>query len=711
MSIKDFPWDTPIQYLKKVGPKRAFLFGKLNINTIEDLITFLPFRYEDRTQIQKIGNIIVSADTFQTLFGEIQSVSLIAASRLKIIEIAVRDETGVIYAKWFNQSYLKDIFKEGQQIILSGKVRMNHFRGTHLEMESPQYEMADAEEEKLHTGRIVPIYHETNGLTSKQIRSIIKTVLDQYREAIPEFLPLSLIEKYSMVSLSEAILECHFPPSNVSLALLNRGQTLPHQRLAFNELFLLEMGLALRKKMSATRENGIAFNTAARGATSLKYVAQLKERLPFQLTSAQEKVFAEITDDMSSRYPMQRLLQGDVGSGKTLVAFMAILVALENNYQAALMVPTEILAEQHFLSLSAYCEMFNISLLLFTSDMKKNEKMSALAKMESGEVDLVIGTHALIQDQVSFLKLGLVVVDEQHKFGVLQRARLSQKGVRPDILIMTATPIPRTLALTLYGDLNVSVIDAMPPGRPPIKTRLFNSSQRPQVYQYLKEAFKAGRQAYIVCPLVEASETLDLKAATALAETLQRDIFPDKKVGLIHGRQKRVVKEQVMADFRCGLINLLVATTVIEVGIDLPNATVMVIEHAERFGLAQLHQLRGRVGRGAKQSYCFLIAEYPQSSDAKARLEVMQKSSDGFTIAEEDLAIRGPGEFFGTRQAGLPELKVANLMRDVQILEEARKEAFLWIENDPGLDQPESRSLRDALERKWKGKIELLVSG
>lgn len=705
MSIKDFPWDTPIQYLKKVGPKRAFLFGKLNINTIEDLITFLPFRYEDRTQIQKIGDVIASAEMFQTLFGEIQSVSLIAASRLKIIEIAVRDETGVIHAKWFNQPYLKNTFKEGKQIMLSGKVRMNHFRGTHLEMESPQYEMGDAEEEKLHTGRIVPIYHETNGLTSKQIRSIIKTVLDQYREAIPEFLPISLIEKYNMVSLSEAICECHFPASHVSLALLNRGQTLPHQRLAFNELFLLEMGLALRKQMLATRENGIAFNTTS------KYVARLKQRLPFQLTSAQEKVFAEITEDMSSPYPMQRLLQGDVGSGKTLVAFMAILVALENNYQAALMVPTEILAEQHFHSLKAYCEMFNISLLLFTSDMKKNEKSSALAKMESGEVDLVIGTHALIQDQVSFLKLGLVVVDEQHKFGVLQRARLSQKGVHPDILIMTATPIPRTLALTLYGDLSVSVIDAMPPGRPPIKTRLFNSSHRPQVYQYLKEAFKAGRQAYIVCPLVEESETLDLKAATTLAETLQRDIFPDKKVGLIHGRQKRVVKEQVMADFRCGLINLLVATTVIEVGIDLPNATVMVVEHAERFGLAQLHQLRGRVGRGAKQSYCFLIAEYPQSPDAKARLAVMQKSSDGFTIAEEDLAIRGPGEFFGTRQAGLPELKVANLMRDVQILEEARKEAFLWIENDPSLEQLESRSLRAALERKWKGKIEMLASG
>ncbi len=705
MSIKDFPWDTPIQYLKKVGPKRAFLFGKLNINTVEDLITFLPFRYEDRTQIQKIGEVIASADTFQTLLGEIQSVSLIAASRLKIIEIAVRDETGIIHAKWFNQPYLKNIFKEGQQIMLSGKVRMNHFRGTHLEMESPQYEMASAEEENLHTGRIVPIYHETNGLTSKQIRSIIKTVLDQYREAIPEFLPLALIEKYNMVSLSEAICECHFPSSHVSLALLNAGQTLPHQRLAFNELFLLEMGLALRKKSVTTREKGIAFNTTS------NYVVKLKARLPFQLTSAQEKVFAEIREDMASVYPMYRLLQGDVGSGKTLVAFMAILVALENNYQAALMVPTEILAEQHFQSLKEHCDAFGLSLLLYTSDMKKKEKDQALARMESGEASLVIGTHALIQDQVCFKNLGLVVVDEQHKFGVLQRARLSQKGVRPDILIMTATPIPRTLALTVYGDLNLSVIDALPPGRPPIQTRLFSGKNRPQVYQYLEQAFSAGRQAYLVCPLVEESETLDLKAATTLAETLQKEIFPNRKVGLLHGRQKRAEKEQTMRAFYEGGIDLLVATTVIEVGIDLPNATVMVIEHAERFGLAQLHQLRGRVGRGAKQSYCFLIAEYPQSADAKARLQVMQKSSDGFIIAEEDLKIRGPGEFFGTRQAGLPELKVANLVRDVQILEKAREEAFLWIEHDPSLDQLNSRSLRDALERKWKGKIEMLASG
>ncbi len=725
--MKEFPWETPVQYLKKVGPQRAFLFGKLGIETLSDLLTFLPFRYEDRREIKKIGEATASigitapqavsrlvgavkAEATRApivVFGEIQSVSLIQTARrgLKIVDVVVADETGLMHAKWFNQPYLKDQFHKGDFIMLSGKVRSSYYGGAHLEMESPLYEMADADEPQLHIGRIVPIYHETKGFTSRLIRSIIKMALDQYGKEIPEFLPSSLVEKYKLLSLSEAIYACHFPSSNASMTLLNEGRTLPHQRLVLNELFLLEMGLALRKKTVATREKGIAFNVAS------KMVLRLKERLPFQLTSAQEKVFAEIADDMGSVYPMYRLLQGDVGSGKTLVAFMAILVALENGYQAALMAPTEILAAQHFFSLKEHCAAFDIALLLFTSDMKKKEKAEAIAAMKSGAAGLVIGTHALIEDQVCFKNLGLTVVDEQHKFGVLQRAKLSQKGVRPDMLIMTATPIPRTLALTVYGDLNLSVIDRLPPGRSPVKTRVFTGKQRPQVYEYLRQAFAAGRQAYVVCPLVEASEKLDLKAATALSETLQKEVFPDRKVGLLHGRQKRSEKEQIMRAFQKGLIDLLVATTVIEVGIDLPNATVMVVEHAERFGLAQLHQLRGRVGRGAKQSYCFLIAEYPQSSDAKARLQVMQKSTDGFIIAEEDLAIRGPGEFFGTRQAGLPELKMANLMRDGQILETARKEAFLWIENDPALAQPESLSLRAAIERKWRGKIEMLMTG
>ncbi len=708
VSQEEFPWDRPVQYLKKVGPKRAFLLGKLNIATLEDLLTFLPFRYEDKTQIQKISDLSAKtqqpSDTLITLIGQIESVSQIAGSRLKIIEVVVRDATGIIHAKWFNQPYLKDILKKGATIMLSGRIKRSYFGGTHLEMESPQYEMADADEPQLHIGRIVPIYHETKGLTSKQIRSIMKIALDQFGKDIPECIPEPLMKQYRFMPLSEAIDQAHFPASDIDISLLNTGRTLMHQRLAFNELFLLEVGLALRKKTMTTRKIGIAFNTHS------KYIVELKKQLPFQPTFAQEKVLTEIANDMAAVHPMYRLLQGDVGSGKTLVAFMAILIAIENNYQAALMVPTEILAEQHVLSLKAYCEMLHISILLFTSDMKKKEKTSALSKIESGEAGLVVGTHALIQDQIVFKNLGLVVVDEQHKFGVLQRAKLSEKGVNPDILIMTATPIPRTLAMTVYGDLHVSVIDALPPGRMPIKTRLFNGSQRTQVYEYLKQAFHAGRQAYLVCPLVEASETLDLKAATTLAETLQKDIFPDQKVGLLHGRQKRAEKEQVMRAFYAGAIDLLVSTTVIEVGIDLPNATVMVIEHAERFGLAQLHQLRGRVGRGAKQSYCFLIAEYPQSNDAKARLQVMQKSSDGFIIAEEDLAIRGPGEFFGTRQAGLPELKIANIMRDVQILETARKEAFLWIEQDAKLNRAESVSLRASLERKWKGKLESLIS-
>ncbi len=708
---KEFPWDLSIQFLKKVGPARAFLLTKLNITTLEDLFTFLPFRYEDRTEIKKIGTLLtekkhssatLNAD-ISTVFGEVRSIALVETrfKRMKIVQMVIADETGSIQVKWFNQPYLKELFKKGDSIMVSGKVRMSSYGGTHYEMENPLYEQIDSDEEQLHLGRIVPIYHETKGLTSRQIRSIMKSALDTYGTMIPESLPASIVEKHKLIPLAEAIPYLHFPSKNSPLAQLQLGKTLAHQRLAFDELFLLETGLALRKKEATIRDTGIAFNTES------TLVAKLKKQLPFLLTSAQEHVLSEIKADMASINSMHRLLQGDVGSGKTLVALMAILIAIENGYQAALMAPTEILAEQHFLSLSPYCE--DHSLLLLTSDMKKKEKEEAIQKIASGTVDLVIGTHALIQESVCFKKLGLAVVDEQHKFGVLQRGKLSQKGA--DILVMTATPIPRTLALTLYGDLSISVIDALPPGRSPIVTRLFYVKDRARVYQSLEKELKAGRQAYVVCPLIDSSEKLDLKAASELSVTLQNDFFPHRKVGLLHGRMKRVERELVMREFREGKIEILVATTVIEVGVDLPNATVMVIEHAERFGLAQLHQLRGRVGRGSAQSYCLLIADYAQSAEAKARLRVMQESTDGFKIAEEDLKIRGPGAFFGTQQSGLPELKVSNLIRDSHILESARKEAFDWVEKDPRLEQAESQSLRASLERKWKGKIEWLTVG
>lgn len=700
-----FPWDQPIQYLKGVGPKRAVLFGKLGIETLEDLLLFSPFRYEDRTALKKIAHL--QAGEEQTILAEIKAISLVETPRrrMKIVDIAVIDETGLLHAKWFNQPYLKDLFKRGEKIMLSGKVRANYYGGYHLEMESPQYETVDEEETQIHMGRIVPVYHETKGLTSRQIRSLLKQVLNQYAVKIPDVLPSLLIRKYNLISLSQAILGLHFPPSDSSLPQLNAGRSPFHLRLSFDEFFLLQTGLALRKKKFSTQETGIAFQTAG------SLPDRLRGLLPFRLTSAQEKVLAEIKGEMASDRPMNRLVQGDVGSGKTLVALMSILTALENGYQAALMAPTEILAEQHFLSIRGYLEQLGRTATLLTSEMRKKAKGEIVEGIGAGQYDLVIGTHALIQEGVQFKKLGLVVVDEQHKFGVLQRAKLAGKGYRPDVLIMTATPIPRTLALTLYGDLNISIIDELPPGRSPIKTFLYYGKQRERAYSFIEKELSKGRQAYVVCPLIEESEKSDLKAALELSALLRKERFPHRRIGLLHGKLKREEKESIMRAFKEGRIDLLVATTVVEVGIDVPNATVMLIEHAERFGLAQLHQLRGRVGRGSEQSFCLLAAEYPLSEEAKRRLDAMVKSNDGFKIAEIDLEIRGPGEFFGTRQSGIPELRIANLMRDTPILEAARREAFAWIDRDPNLTEPESRPIRTLMERKWKGRLEWLTTG
>jgi len=699
------PWDQPIQYLKGVGPKRAVLFGKLGIERLEDLLLFSPFRYEDRTVLKKIAHLQSGEE--QTILVEVRAVSLVETSRrrMKIVDAAVSDETGLLHAKWFNQPYLKDLFKRGEKIMLSGKVKANYYGGYHLEMENPLYEKIDEEETQLHMGRIVPIYHETKGLTSRQIRSLIRFLLNLYAAKIPDVLPSFLIQKYNLLSLSQAISGLHFPPAESSLAELNAGQSPFHRRLSFDELFLLQTGLALRKKKFSTQEKGISFQTSG------LLTDQLRRLLPFHLTPAQEKVLGEIKTDMASDRPMNRLVQGDVGSGKTLVALMSILITIENGYQAALMAPTEILAEQHYLSIRGYIEQLGKTVALLTSEMRKKAKEEILDGVATGKYDLVVGTHALIQEGVEFKKLGLVVVDEQHKFGVLQRAKLAGKGYRPDVLIMTATPIPRTLALTLYGDLNISIIDALPLGRSPIRTYLFYAKQRERAYAFVEKELAKGRQAYVVCPLIEESEKSDLKAALELSSTLQREIFPHRKIGLLHGRLKREEKESIMREFKEGRIDLLVATTVVEVGIDVPNATVMLIEHAERFGLAQLHQLRGRVGRGSEQSFCLLAAEYPISAEAKRRLDAMVKSSDGFKIAEIDLEIRGPGEFFGTRQSGIPELRIANLMRDTSLLEAARREAFAWIDRDPDLTEPESSPIRSLLERKWRGKLEWLTTG
>ena len=713
----------PVQYLKGVGPKRAQCLKQLGVERLEDLLFFAPFRYEDRTALQSIGSLLPGMP--QTLLAEVKAVSLCETriKRMKIVDVTVADNTGRLHVKWFNQSYLAEQFKKGDWILLSGKAQIHHDGGGCLEMVSPQYEKVDPmdRDDAIHAGCIVPIYHETKGVTSRQLRGWIRRALNEYAAQIPERLPNALIQTLMspgpFLPLRDALCELHFPKGGTDLSLLNAGKSPAHQRLAFDELFLLEAGLALRKKRHISRPNGIAFDVAGR------HVVALRRLLPFSLTHAQERVFAEIAADMASIHPMHRLIQGDVGCGKTVVALMAILIAIENGFQAALMAPTEILAEQHSLSLKGYLSALERRCCVLSSDMKAKDRVETLAQIASGERALVIGTHALIQHGVQFKKLGLVVIDEQHKFGVLQRAELTRKGAEsghggedgtplvPDTLIMTATPIPRTLALTLYGDLNLSVIDALPPGRVPIQTRLFRNRQREQAYQCVESELARGRQAYVICPLLAESEKVDLKAAVALAALLQKETFSHRRVGLLHGRMRREEKEQIMTELRGGRLDLLVATTVIEVGIDVPNATVMLIEHAERFGLSQLHQLRGRVGRGSERSYCFMVANDPMSEEAKRRLSAMVHSNNGFVLSETDLEIRGPGEFFGTRQSGIPALRVAHLLRDAELLESARKLAFEWVDQDPTLQTAESRPIRAYMEQRWGADLSALMVG
>jgi len=698
-------WDRPVQYLKGVGPKRAEWLSRLGIKTLEDFLYYLPWRYEDRSRLKSIAQVTPGEE--QTVCGVVQSTHLTITSRrrFKIVEMLLGDETGSILVKWFNQPYLQKRFKTGQRLMVFGKVTVNPRRGYGLEIENPVYEFLDDETAAvgLHSGRIVPIYHETHGLTSRPVRSLMKTILEEYAAGLHEMLPSTVLKAHQLVPLSEALPRAHFPDAGTSLEALNQGHSDAHRRLAFDELFLLQLGLGLKRREASEESRGTAFETDG------PFLKRFLEGLPYRLTSAQSAVLEEIKRDMARPHPMNRLLQGDVGCGKTVVALAAMVIAADNGYQAVLMVPTEILAEQHYLSLKKWFAPFKHPCLLLTGGQSKRETAKALRIAASDEPAFVVGTHALIQGEVRFGRLGLVVVDEQHKFGVMQRALLQKKGYHPDVLIMTATPIPRTLALTVHGDLDLSVIDELPQGRAPIETRLFYESKRSQAYALVGEQVAEGRQAYVVYPIVEESEKTDLKAATQMADQLQREVFPSLTVGLLHGRMPMDEKEKVMEAFKNGRIQILVATTVIEVGIDLPNATAMIIEHAERFGLSQLHQLRGRVGRGPHRSYCILLAAAPVSEEGQRRLNTMVRSHDGFLIAEEDLAIRGPGEFFGTRQSGLPELRVANILRDAKLLEAAREEAWNLLSSDPQLTRPEHAALKAALARKWKGKLELFT--
>lgn len=692
-------YEHPVQYIKGIGPVKARLLACLGIHNVKNALFYLPYRYEDRRQNYRIAEL--TYHKLQTITGKIVSAEVIQprSGKLKIFELTITDGSGVLRGKWFNQPFMKKLFKPGERVILSGMVKRDSYWGVGYEMHNPEYEIVSDEHdsENIHTSRIVPIYRTTAGLSTRLLRSIMFSILNFASGSIEEYMPDELLRRHNLPPLRETLLNIHFPDGDAGIEELNSGTSPYHRRLSFDELFFLQSGLAvIRRGLRA--EKGIQFSSDG------SLIRRLVEGLPFRLTSAQQRVFEEIRRDMERPVPMNRLLQGDVGAGKTIVAVMAMLNAVESGYQTAIMAPTEILAEQHYYSISSLVGGIGVRCTLLTGS-RKDKPFEEITK---GETDIVIGTHALIQEGVRFWKLGLVVIDEQHRFGVMQRATLRKKGMNPDVLVMTATPIPRTLSLTLYGDLDYSVIDELPPKRMGIITRLFYQQQKGMLYSLIQSETKKGRQAYIVYPAIEESEKVRLRSAIPSKEAFKK-VFPDLRIGLIHGRMKAREREEVMQAFKSHEIDVLVCTSVIEVGVDVPNASLMLVVHAERFGLAQLHQLRGRVGRGPYQSYCLLLAYGRLSEEAGRRLQVMVRESDGFRIAEEDFQIRGPGEFFGTKQSGMPDLRVANLIRDTTILSIARDESFDMIDGDPLLSR--HPLLRSMVEGFWRGKIEIFRTG
>ena len=698
---------TEVRMVKGVGPQRAELLAKRGIHTLEDLLNYLPFRYEDRIHFSKIKD--VQPGGTYTLRARVMSGQAVRGmyGRDAIYHLLAQDETGSLPCKFFHGGYLEDRLNAGQQLILHGKVEIDKLRPARREMVNPQIEVLSSEEvDSTEMGRIVPIYEAIGTFGSRMIRRSIYTTLQNLETNIPDVLPPGLRERLRYPVRREALIQTHFPEAGESLEALNLFRSPAQQRLIFEEFFLYQLSMALGRK-AVRKETAIAFRVRedkVRGA--------LKRILPFKPTGAQKRVLAEIAGDLEKPAPMNRLLQGDVGSGKTIVALQAAVIAMENGCQAALMAPTEILAVQHFLSARRILAPGGYSVELLISGLKPAEKAAARERIRTGEARMVIGTHALIEDEVEFARLGFVAIDEQHRFGVLQRKRLMDKasktGYTPHVLVLTATPIPRTLSLTLYGDLDVSVLDELPPGRTPIETRLSSQKHLPGVWEFLRREVAAGHQGYIVYPVIGESK-LELKAAVEEYERLSREVFPKLKVGLLHGRMSSEEKDEVMQRFRKNQLQILVATTVIEVGVDVPNAAVMVIEHAERFGLAQLHQLRGRIGRGAQKSHCILVAPGRLTDDARARLETMVRTTNGFEIAETDLLIRGPGEFFGTRQSGELGFHVANPLRDRELLETARKEAFRLVEDPAEMDSLQ-RTLR-MLPPQWQRRYHLARIG
>jgi ATP-dependent DNA helicase RecG len=729
---------TPVQYVKGIGPKLAEILATKGITTVGDLLHYLPFRYEDRLNPRGIGEL--RAGEMATVIGEVRNSGLFRTRRMPIFQLTVGQGRSKLKCLFFNATYLKDKFKPGQLVALYGKVEQDS-RSGELQIIQPQFEMlgdapGDAADDKaaasLEVGRIVPIYESAGQgrVTARCFRRVIRTALDDLTPELAETIPAAVRERLALVSPREALWKVHWPEPGESFEDLQSSRTPAHIRLIFEELFFIELGLEMKRRQQKA-QTGIAFRLDDRVRQAIKKI------LPFHPTVAQKRVLKEIADDMQQAHPMRRLLQGDVGSGKTIIGFQAAIIAIENGYQVALMAPTEILAQQHYFSARKILENAGYRIVLLTGSLESDRKREVRRHIAQGNAQLVIGTHALLEEKVEFAKPGLVIVDEQHRFGVLQRLKLMKKSgegsegrgkgvaltesdadagdknlAEPDVLVMTATPIPRTLALTLYGDLDLSVLDELPPGRTPIVTRRITDDRSPEVWDFVRKQVEKGHQVYVVYPVIAENEEIEVKAAVKMYRELSGKIFPDLKVGLLHGRLDSELKDQVMRMFQKGELQILVATTVIEVGVDVPNATVMVIEHAERFGLAQLHQLRGRIGRGAAKSFCILMTGGKVTEEGERRLEAMVKTNDGFQIAELDLELRGPGEFFGTKQAGMPDFRVANLIRDRQLLELAKREAATVMAGpNSEVTQVEISRALVALRTRWQHTYGLVEVG
>lgn len=674
-----------IKYVKGIGPKRANKLSKLGIFTVSDLLFYFPRQYEDRNNLRKIFELKDEEKvTIRAIVSSIETSNV--RKGLVITKVGVRDETGFARLVFFNQEYISSTLKKGDTVFVFGKVKKTSYG---IEMSSCEVEQMSNNPKS--TCGIMPIYPLTYGLTNKELINIVKTVFSNEQIYIKEYLPNKIIQKYKLCSIDFAVKNIHSPNNKESLKVAL-------YRLVFEEFLMLQLGLFLFKN-GVTEKSGVKFEKE-------QNLVKILNSLPFKLTNAQNRALNEIIDDMNCEKVMNRLVQGDVGSGKTVVALLALANCVLNGYQGALMAPTEILAEQHFISLNETLSPFGINVGLLVGSLTKKQKENVLQRVKDNEIDILIGTHALIEDKVEFNNLGIVITDEQHRFGVRQRNKLSEKGYNPDILVMTATPIPRTLALILYGDLDISIIDELPPGRQPIETLAVYKDKREKAYNSLvRSEVQKGRQVYIVCPLVEESEAIEAKAAVDLVEELKSEFFSDLRLGLLHGKMKPSEKDETMKKFKNKELDILVSTTVIEVGVNVPNATLMIIENAERFGLAQLHQLRGRVGRGSHKSYCILI--YSSKSEVcSQRMSIMEETTDGFKISEKDLEIRGPGEFFGTRQHGLPELKVANIFKHMKILKIAQQEARYIISEDPKLNNYENEKIKKEILKKFENRLE-----